>query len=84
MHASPMNMLIILAANLLQTYSVQLCHFVTYCLIHNTQYMLATHAEDLLCLQLHTALAQTVCAILTFSLDTPSCSLSKILQHPII
>lgn len=78
-YASPTNMLIILAANLVHTDSVQLCHFVTYCLIHNIQYMLPTQAEDLMCLQLHTALAQIVCAALMFSLDTPSCLHSKIL-----
>lgn len=77
-----MNMLIILASNLVQADSVQLCHFVTYCLIHSTQYMLLTHAEVLLCLHLHTAMAQIACAILTFTFDSPSFLLSKILQHP--
>ena len=39
-----------LPADSVQIGSVQLCHFSTYC----PQYMLLTHAHDLLCLQLHT------------------------------
>ena len=44
----------IVTANLVQIMSVQSCHILTHCHIYHTQHIFVTHADDLLCLQLHT------------------------------
>lgn len=48
------NLRMFLPGNTVQTASVQLCLISTCCQTYYTQYMLPTHADCLLCLQLHT------------------------------
>jgi hypothetical protein len=44
----------LLLINLMSTELVKLCKFLTHSRIYYTQYTLLAHADDLLCLQLHT------------------------------
>jgi hypothetical protein len=47
----------ILLSGLVQIGMVELCHFSAQSQIYQTQYMLLTHADALLCLQLHTVVS---------------------------
>ena len=65
-----------LVVNLMNIVSVQLCKFLTQSHICRRQYMLLTHANDLLCLLLHTVGSQIFSRLLGLSF----CSLSYILD----
>ena len=65
-----------LPANLVQTGSVQRCHLSSYCQIYQTQYMLLTHTDELLCLQLNTA-GSRICKLFLGFHVTPPCNFTR-------